>query len=450
MSTLRGVRSLSEGSIGRQLIGLALPVVGTSFMQMTYHLLSIFWVGRLGSQVVAAVAAVSMLMWLVSTLSLLSKISSEVGIGQSIGRKQLTQAKLFASHTMMLSLLFGMVIASFLALFSHQVLSFFHLSPNITLQASRYLEITTLAIPLFFISNTLSGIYNGCGRSSIPFKCNAVGLVVNIILDPILIFGWEDIPALGMLGAAYGTVISQCVVIGIYLCYRYQSDAGLGRFPLFVRPQKEYFTAILRLGSPVSFMSALYALINTLLARIAVFYNGHIGMVSQTTGGQIEAVSWNTAQGFSTALGAFVAQNFAARKGERILRAYAITLLIMGGVGLFISVVFMTQGDTLFGIFLNEEKAIVAGSEYLWVLGFSQIFMICELVTQGVFNGIGRTLAPAVVSITGNLLRIPLAYLFGSHLGVIGVWWAISITSILKGVVLPIYLLLVVKKSIRT
>jgi len=98
-------------------------------------------------------------------------------------------------------------------------------------------------------------------------------------------------------------------------------------------------------------------------------------------------------------------------------------------------------GDKIFGVIIPETAAAVAGGDYLFVMGFCQIFMMLELTTQGMFNGMGRTLPPAIVSIVFNFARIPMALLFASWMGITGVWWAIAVSSIIKGIILPLWLM---------
>lgn len=442
--TNSGIVNLTEGPIMRQLLKLALPIMGTSFAQMAYNLLSIFWVGHLGSQAIAAVGSVAMLMWFVSTIALLTKVASEITIGQCIGAKKYQRALRFASNTSTIAIGAGILMAALLFTFSRQIISFFELSKDITEHASTYLRIMSACVPCIFLSNNLSGIYNGAGKSDIPFKLNTTGLIANMILDPILIFGIAFIPSLGMFGAAWGTVIAQYIILAAFIWRLRFKEVAL-KFPLLIKPHLNYIFLIFRLGTPVSIMNALYAVINMSLARIASIYNGHIGLMTQTTGGQIEGITWNTSQGFGTALGAFVAQNYTANKIERARKAYLFTVLMMGIMGLFVTLTFVFQGHSIFSLFVSEQPAVFAGTQYLAIVGISQIFLMFELTTQGMFNGVGKTIPPAIISISFNALRIPLAYFLGQKMGVIGVWWAISISSILKGIILPVWFSIIYK-----
>lgn len=449
----QGIHNLTEGKIFSTLIRLALPLMGTSFLQMAYTLMAMSWVGRLGTvshpeiatKSEAAIGAIGMLLWLTSSVAYLAMIGSEVAVGQSIGAKKMKRAAIYASHSTTTSIVLGVIWVSILFVFANQILSFFKLDEDITAEAVLYLRILTISLPFQFLSYNFTGIYNGAGRSIVPFRNNAAGLVLNMILDPILMFGL----GMGLHGAAIGTVAAQ---IFVFILFFYQIRYGsriLGNFSFFVKPKGIYLKRIFFLGTPVSIMNSLYAIINMNLARVASIHGGHLGLMAQTTGGQIEAVTWNTSQGFSTALSAFVAQNYAANKLERGKKAYYYTIRVMFTLGVVVSICFILFGAQIFGIIIPEENAMQAGAQYLFVMGLVQVFMMFELTTQGMFNGIGRTIEPAVISITFNALRIPLAYYLADQMGIMGVWWAIAISTICKGIILPLWFSVVYKQVHR-
>lgn len=445
-----GVQNLTEGKIFSTLLRLALPLMGTSFLQMAYTLMAMSWVGRLGSvsdpeiatKSEAAIGAIGMILWLTSSVAYLAMIGSEVAVGQSIGAKKMKRAAIYASHSTTVSIILAVLWVSILFIFAYPILSFFRLEADITADAALYLRILTISLPFQFLSYNFTGIYNGAGRSIVPFRNNAAGLILNMVLDPILMFGMD----MGLHGAAIGTVAAQLFV---FILFFYQIKFGsriLGNFSFFIWPKAIYLKRIFFLGTPVSVMNSLYAIINMNLARVASIHGGHLGLMAQTTGGQIEAVTWNTSQGFSTALSAFVAQNYAANKIERGKKAYLYTIRVMLLLGVIVSICFIFFGAEIFGIIVPEENAMKAGAQYLFVMGLVQVFMMLELTTQGMFNGIGRTIEPAVISITFNALRIPLAYYLAGQMGITGVWWAIAISTILKGTILPLWFSVVYKQ----
>lgn len=420
-----------------------------SFIQMAYNLVDILWIGRLGSESVAAVGSVGMLMWMMNSFALISKVGAEISIGQSIGAKRLDRASVYASHTTTIALIIGLALGAFFFLFPQPYVSFYELESTIESDAINYLRIISLGIPIMFLVLNFSGIFIGSGRSDLPFYFNATGLVINIILDPLFIFGWGILPAMGVSGAALATILSQCIVLILFIRYLKKREGLLGRFPFLIRLRRRYTLDILKLGLPVAAMNAYFAFINMNLARVASVYGGHLGITSQTTGGQIEGITWNTSTGFSTALGSFVAQNFAAKKMHRAKRAFRHTLVLMGALGSVATIAFVFYGSDIFSWFVPEEEAYLAGGDYLMILGFSQLFMMLEITTQGMFNGLGRTTPPAIISIVFNTLRIPLAILLASRMGVTGVWWAISLTSLFKGSISFIWYMILQKKLAR-
>lgn len=439
-------RDFTTGSIPRQLTKLAFPLMATSFIQMAYNLIDLAWVGRLGSESVAAVGAMGMLIWMVNAIALFSKISAEVAIGQSIGIKRFDKAAIYASHTTTIAIILGTLFFAIFLVQPHMFVSFFKLSPSISLEATDYLRIISFSIPMLFMILNFSGIYVGSGRSDIPFYYNATGLILNILLDPLLIFGLGPIPALGSSGAAAATTFSQLVVLVLFIWHLKKREGVFGNFPFLTILKASYSRNIFKLGFPVAAMNVFFSLINMNLVRIASIHGGHLGVTSQTTGGQIEGLTWNTTEGFATALGSYVAQNYSANKIDRTKKAYAFTLKLLLSLGVILSAAFIFYGAEIFSIFIPEKEAYMAGGDYLWILGFSQIFMMLELTTQGMFNGIGRTAPPAIISITFNAIRIPFAMLLASQMGVNGVWWAISITTIFKGTILTIWYQVVQKK----
>ncbi|MGI6342196.1 MAG: MATE family efflux transporter [Bacteroidales bacterium] len=440
-------RDLTKGNILNQLLKLALPIMATGFIQMTYNLVDIAWIGRLGSQSVAAVGSSGMLMWMLTSFGLISKIGAEISIGRALGEGNRKRMQILASHTTIIAVIMGVLFGVMFFTFPNLFISFFYLDSSINALANSYLTIISFGIPFMFLILNFSGIYIGGGRSDIPFYFNASGLVLNIILDPILIFGYLGFPALGVDGAAIATVISQITVFTLFITHIKGKNGILGKTKLLIRPIKRELVYILKLGLPVALMNAYFSIISMSLARIASIHGGHIGVTSQSTGGQIEGITWNTAHGFASALGSFVAQNFGAKKEQRAAKAYIYTLIMLGALGVVVSVLFITLGENIFALFIPEKEAYIAGGSYLLIIGISQVFMMVEIATQGLFNGIGKTAPPAIISIVFNTIRIPLSLILASVWGVNGVWWAISITTIFKGCISPLWMLIYSKKK---
>ncbi|MBO8440784.1 MAG: MATE family efflux transporter [bacterium] len=440
------IRNLTSGPIRRQLIGLALPLMGTSFIQMAYSMTDMFWVGRLGSGAVAAIGAVGILTWMMTSVSYLTKVGAEVSVSQSIGAGSEDEAHAFASHNVTLALIISLTCMAVLFLFADGIIGLYGMEEDISHDAADYLRVIATGVPFTMLSAAFTGVYNAAGLTRIPFFISGTGLIMNMLLDPLFIlsFGW------GTQGAAWATWLSQLTVLLLFVWQLRFRRPLFGRFRFLTRLTAGRTAHILRLGTPVALMNALFAVINFSMARIASLHGGYLGVMALTAGGQMEAIAWNTSQGFSTALSTFTGQNYTARRYDRIRRAFRSTLAMTGVWGLLTTLLFVLFGDEVFALFVDEPAAYTIGGSFLRIDGYSMLLMMVEITIQGLFYGTGRTVPPAVISVTFNLLRIPLAILLATTpLGVHGIWWAVSLSSMAKGCAAFIWFMLLQKKILR-
>lgn len=442
---MKGTKNLTQGPILRQLFTLAMPIMATSFIQMAYNLTDMAWVGRLGSEAIAAVGSVGILTWMSTAIALLNKVGAEVNVGQAIGAQDEQAARSFASNNITLALLISVLWGALLFIFARPIIGIYELQPHIEDMAVEYLRIVSTALPFVFLSTAFTGTFNAAGRSKIPFSINGIGLITNIILDPLFIFGLEW----GTTGAAIATWLAEAIVCFLFVYELKKKKILWDNFIFFTRLKKQYAVRIIKIGLPVATFNTLFAFVNMFLGRTASEQGGHLGLMALTTGGQIEAITWNTSQGFATALSAFVAQNYAARQVTRVLKAYHTTLWMTFIFGTFCTFIFICYGNEIFSIFVPEKAAYETGGVFLRIDGYSQIFMMLEITIQGVFYGIGRTMPPAVISVSCNYLRIPMALLFVSWgWGLPGIWWSVTITSTMKGIICLIWFMAIKKKAL--
>lgn len=438
------VKDLTEGSIPRHLYRLALPIMGTSFVQMAYSFTDMAWLGRLGSQEVAAVGIISVFLWIAQASTYLTKTGSEVTIGQSIGRKEYESARSYASHNTTISIALGCIWAIAYALLATPLIGLYHPEAIVATHSHAYMYVALLGLPAVFLTNTLFGIYNATGNSHIPFWILSLGLICNMLLDPLLIhvLGW------GVAGAAWATVISQWIVL---LCFVYRLrayDKLLNSFPFLTCLERSLSWQIVKIGLPAASLNILFAFVTIYMGRLASLAGGHVGIAVLTTGGQLEALTWNTAQGATTALSTVVAQNYAAGRMSRVWSALRTALTFTLSVGLLGTLYFVFGGESLFRLIVPDPATASEGGVYLRISGYSQILMMIEITIQGMLYGMGRSYLPACLSIAGNVLRIPMALsLISLGLGLSGVWWAISISAGIKGALALAIALWIYKRS---
>lgn len=440
---------LTQGPIRQNLIRVAVPIMMTSFIQMAYNMADMIWLGRVGYNAVSAAGTAGFYMWLSMSLIRLSQIGAEVGVSQSLGAKDEEKAKRFARTALQFAVLTSLIYMVFILLFKGPLISFFAVpNPQINAWGLSYLGIVAFGFPFSFAAMVFSSIYNGSGNSKVPFIINAIGLVFNIILDPILIFGWLGMPEMGVEGAAIATVISQILVAAMFAIHIESKGSPFTHFEFFKKPSLLIIKELMKIGIPVALTSAAFTLISMIIAR-RLSYFGDMPIAVQKVGSQIESISWMTAVGFSTALGAFVGQNYGAKSLDRIKAAYRESFKLMMIFGMATTGILIIFAEPIFSLFIPDPAIIPSGATYLRILGTSQLFMCLEISTSGAFNGLGRTVPPSVVSIIFTGLRVPLAYLLSvdTLMGLNGVWWTISISSILKGIILCAWFIWILKRG---
>ncbi len=445
------VNDITEGNIVKALFRLALPIMGTSFVQMAYNMTDMFWVGRIGSRAVAAVGTAGFFTWLGAAFILISRIGAEVGVAQSVGKRDIAEAKVYIKHSIQLIVTLALIYASVLIIFRKPLIGFFNIGePDIENNAITYLVIISFGMVFYFINPVFSAIFNGYGESRIPFIINSSGLIINMILDPLMILGIGPFPRLEVAGAALATIIAQFCVTVIFIIKAQRTKELFTDLKLFKIPDMDRIKAIVKLGFPAGLQSGMFTIFAMSITRIIAQW-GPIPIAVQKVGSQIEAISWMTAGGFQTAMSTLVGQNYGAKKWPRVVKSYIVGMSVMSVIGLLATGLLVFAARPLFSIFIDEEETIRHGIVYLRILGISQLFMCLESTTAGAFNGLGKTIPPSIVGISFNALRIPAALILSAtSLGLNGVWWAVSISSIFKGTVLTTWFILMLNRNPET
>ena len=315
--------NLTSGPILRTLSELALPIMASSFLSTAYNITDMAWIGMLGSKAVAGVGVGGMYVWLSQGLSSLARMGGQVNMAHSLGRGDQKTAAGFAQAALQLTILFSLFVTLISMLFTNPLLHFFALNDAETYNSARiYMRITCGLILFSFLSQVLTGLFTAQGDSKTPLKANFFGLILNMILDPLLVLGVGPFPRLEVVGAAVATVTAQIIVL-LILVAEILRDHGetnvLHKIRLLSRPDIACLKGVFRIGTPTALQGSLYCIISMILTRmVSGFGDGAIAV--QRVGGQIESLSWNTADGFGSALNAFMGQNYGAGKKIESIR----------------------------------------------------------------------------------------------------------------------------------
>lgn len=430
---------LTTGPISTVLIKLSLPIVAAAFLSTAYSITDMAWIGQLGGEVLAGVGVGGMYIWLSQGLSTLTRMGGQVLAGQELGRGNRENAKKYVEAALQLTILFGVVFGCVSLIFTDIMVGFFGLSNVTAVKAAKiYLRITCGLVVFSYLGQVLTGLYTAQGDSWTPMKANLTGLLLNIILDPLLMFGIGPFPRLEVVGAAIATVLAQIVVV-IELVRGAGSDKYcdnlLKGIKIWKKLELQEMKQVIRVGGPSAIQGTVYCGISMILSKMASHF-GDAAIAVLRVGGQIESVTWNIANGFSSAMNAFAAQNYGAKKMNRVKEGYNISSRIVVAWSLFITILFFMFPKEISGIFFHTTEEILLSAKYLIIIGVGEVFMCVELLSVGAISGLGNTKLCSQISITLTALRIPLALLLSnSSLGVKGLFWALTISSILKGII---------------
>lgn len=438
---------LLNGNILTSLTELALPIMATSLVQTAYNLTDMAWIGMVGSDAVAAVGAAAMYTWLSSGVAALARMGGQVKSAHAYGEGNRREAVQYGKGALQLALVLAAAYGIITNLFAGPLIGFFHLNSSLVVKdAIVYLRIACGLILFAFIGQTLTGLYTASGNSRTPFVANCIGMGANIVLDPLLIFGLGPIHGMGVAGAAVATVTAQFIVSLVLVISMRKDPVLAAQMRIWIPTPLSNIKTMVRIGFPAAIQSMLYCGISMVLTRFVTAW-GDTAVAVQRVGGQIESISWMTADGFGTAINAFVGQNYGAGNLKRVKKGYMTASVIMFIWGIFTTCLLIFGAAPIFSLFIHEPEVIPAGADYLRIIGFSEMFMCVELMTVGALSGMGKTMEASVITIILTTARIPLAVILGgTALGLNGIWWALTISSIVKGIIFFGYYLHIMKR----
>ena len=416
---------LTEGKVLNVLLALAIPIMGSSLLQFTYNLIDMIWVGKLGSNAVASVGSSSLFINIGNAINSLVTIGTGITVAHAVGRKDDDEVNGYINAGIIINIILGLVFALVL-IFAGKVLIGFLDLKNYEVERDSYIYLVINGPILFFsfFNIMYTRIMGSFGNNKHAFRINTVGVILNIILDPLCIYVFN----MGVMGAAISTLIANIVM---FILFRTRTR-GVLRYKIGIKPELQKMTRIIKLGLPMAVQRVLFTMINIFLAKIVAVF-GSDAIAAQKVGGQIESVAYMVIGGFNNAVASFTGQNYGAKKFDRIKKGYYSALLVGMIYSLIITIVFLIFKKQLVEIFIKDSSTVEIAMSYLQVVAFSQVFSAIEMISNGMFTGIGKPKIPASISIVFTTLRIPFAWVLVKYFGISGVWISIAVTSIFKG-----------------
>jgi putative MATE family efflux protein len=429
---LRGShQDFTSGSLNRAILLLAIPMILEMVLESLFAVVDVFWVGRLGADAVATVGLTESLLSLIFAIGLGLSLSTTAMVARRIGEKDPEAAAVAGVQAIILGLTVSLLVGAPCVAYAPRLLQLMGASPQIIRVGSSYARIALGGggvILMLFLNNA---IFRGAGDAAIAMRLLWVSNIINLVLDPCLIFGWGPFPKLGVTGAALATFTGRSIGV-LYQFYRLLR--GTERIRILRRQIKVNLRVLLRLLR-VSLTGILqFAIAHTSwigLVRIVSIF-GSAALAGYTIAIRILIFVILPSWGLSNAAATLVGQNLGAKQPERaqisVWRTGFYNMLFLGIIG----VIFLLFATPIIRLFSNDPVVVPLAATCLRILSYGNIGYGYGMVMLQAFNGAGDTVTPTYVHFFGFwVLEIPLAYFLAitAQLGANGVYISIVIAE---------------------
>ncbi len=424
-------QDFTTGSLNRAILLLAIPMILEMVLESLFAVVDVFWVGRLGADAVATVGLTESMLSLVFAVGLGLSLSTTAMVARRIGEKNPEAAAVAGVQAIAIGLAISVLVGVPCVFYAPELLRLMGASPQVISVGSGYARIAlggSGAIMMLFLNNA---IFRGAGDAAIAMRLLWVSNIINLVLDPCLIFGWGPFPKLGVTGAAAATFTGRSIGV-LYQFYRLLR--GSERIRILKNQVRVNLPILLRLLR-VSLTGILqFAIAHTswigLMRIVSIF--GSLTLAGYTIAIRILIFLLLPSWGLSNAAATLVGQNLGARQPERaqtsVWRTGFYNMLFLGGIGLF----FLIFATPVVRLFTSDPAVVPLAATALRILSYGNIGYAYGMVMLQAFNGAGDTVTPTYVHFFGFwLLEIPLAYALAlpAHLGPNGVYISIVVAE---------------------
>ena len=426
---------LTRGSLLRHLLRLSGPIILSYMLQEAFNIVDMIFVGRLGAGAIAAVGVSGNLIRLIGVFSLGISTGAGIMVAQYLGARNLAQAEHVAMQSVLLAVFFsiGVTLVGY-PLAEQGLLAVRMVDPEVLRLGTAYMHIILAGISTMFVSMTLGSVFRAGGDTITPMAVLIFSTLINIVLDPLLIFGLWGFPKLGVAGSAYATLIGRgaSVIILFYLCWS-------GRAPVSFRSVRYQIDLvemldILRLGV-YSSMQGFWRHISRLGFLWVIGPYGKTAVAAYTICMRLRILVMNPGFGIANAVVPLVGQNIGANQIERAEKATRVANLLGAAIMAVIGGVFFLFPQTFIRIFTPEADLIEIGIVYLRFLSPTFGFIAFSLILGRALNGAGDTFSPMMITLAAQVVvGLGLVILLSHFIGLNGVWSGIALSNVVQGI----------------
>ncbi|MBQ7502987.1 MATE family efflux transporter [bacterium] len=451
---------LLYGNVGKAMLRLTLPIASGMLINTFFNIVDAMWVGNESVLSFAAVNLSSFSIWIVLALSGIVSTGADSLIANKLGEashnpEAAEDAVKIAQWSLVLAVILGFIEAAVIIVWGRELLNLTagyedNMQAVVDMGYS-YLGMMALGFPIVCINECFSAIFRAYGDTSTPLKVMALGFVINILLDPFLIYGHFGLPRMGAFGAALASVISFLIACMAFLSLITKRDGKL----LFTLPSTRphnfnfgYLKKIIAIGSPTALGSMVFSFMYMSIAPVISSF-GSEAMASLGVGHKMESFNYTICAGISIACITMVGQNLGAGFLKRAKESAWIALKWSLYINIAVTAAFLAIPEIFVSWFGSDPLMYEYAVSYLKIIALSQIAAGVSDICEGIFAGGGNTVVPMYISIPTSLLRIPVCYIlvYVYHCGLASVWWTFTALSLLRGAL--VYVMFVQNKWIK-
>lgn len=434
--------SLTEGPIGKKLIVFALPLLMGNVLQSLNGTINAIWVGNyLGESAFAATSNANNIMFFLLSLVFGIGMASTILIGQSIGAQDEKQAKRVVGTSALFFLLLSLVITVIGLVFSPMILKGMNTPHDAMEYAISYLRIIFIGLPFMYGYNFIMMIMRGAGDAKTPFYFLLISTFLDIVLNPLFIFGLGPVPALGISGSAVATVVAQFVSLAclVVFLYRKQYFLRITREDLpYVRFDREILSSLVKKGVP---MGLQMLIVSTSAIAVINLVNSYGSVATAAFGAAMQLSSYiqMPAMAIGGAVSTLAAQNVGAGKWDRVHKTTIMGIMInFIMTGVLVGIIYLFNREAL-GLFLQDDAAIEIGMRINLITLWAFILFGITFVVSGVVRATGAVMVPLITTFLALwCIRIPISYWLSAEYGLDAIWWSFPI-GFTVGIILSVW-----------
>jgi putative MATE family efflux protein len=428
MNKYTGIELMETVPVRTAIIRLALPMIAAMLAQAIFNMTDMFFIGQIRDpNMIAAVSLVFPLFMLSQALGNIFAVGGSSYISRMLGSKQTDEARHTAAVSFYFSFGAGILLAVILLIFKTPILWLIGTSDATFGYTDDYFSVVTIFMPVAVMGIVMGGQMRSEGATDKAMRAMFIGIVLNIILDPIFIlwFRW------GTAGAAWATVAGQVASFVYGLCYFFSKKTLLSIRPTDCRLNKIMLFQIFSIGIPVGLNTIIMSVSNILGNRIAASYGDFVIAgtgVQNKIGTMFFMLVYALAQGYQP----FAGFNYGAKNYDRLRKGFKFTMICSVVLCVVESVILHLFGDTFIRFFINDGPTIAAGQAMMIAFIWGFPFMGPQLTLMATFQSLGKSIQALIIAMGRQLLfYVPLLYLLNYLFGFIGFIWAQAIAGIL-------------------